>query len=146
MISLRLAETKDIPYLKRAEEETFSDPWGESALLSHLSSEHTVSLIATEGNEPLGYLLGSVLAPESELYRIAVEGNARRRGVGRLLLDFFFREIKERGAETVYLEVRESNLPARSLYASVGFTEVGIRKNYYRRPDENAAILVKGSI
>ena len=77
---------------------------------------------------------------------IAVLPSARRLGVGRRLIDAFFERVRARGGETVYLEVRESNLPARTLYGSVGFETVGIRRNYYHRPDENAVILVKGSL
>lgn len=146
MIRVRDALESDLRFLSETEASVFSDAWSESAVLSHLSSEWSVSIVAEKGDEPLGYLLGSVLAPESELFRIAVLPSARRLGVGRRLIDAFFESVRERGGETVYLEVRESNLPARTLYGSVGFETVGIRRNYYHRPDENAVILVKGSL
>lgn len=146
MISVTSADERDLPFLYITEASVFSDAWSEGAILGHLVSEHTLSLIAREGDTPLGYLLASVLPPEGELYRIAVCPAARRRGVGRLLLDELFRLAIERGAEKIYLEVRESNLSARALYGSVGFETVGLRKNYYRRPDENAAVLVKGLV
>lgn len=144
MIGVRMADTKDIPFIAMVEGETFSDPWSEEAIASHFASPFAISIVVEEGDRPLGYLLGSLLAPESELYRIAVLRDARRGGLGRAILDFFLDEMRRRGAESVYLEVRESNRAARELYLSAGFTEIGIRKNYYRRPDENAAILVKG--
>ena len=144
MSLVRDAEERDLSFLCELEASVFSDPWSEGAMRSHLCSDYAISIVAEEDGERLGYLLGTVLAPESELYRIAVSPSLRRRGAGRLLLDAFLDRVRSLGAETVYLEVRESNLPARTLYESVGFREIGIRKNYYHRPDENAVILVKG--
>ncbi len=146
MISVRAAGERDLSFLTETEALVFSDAWSEGALARHLSFEYAISLIITDGETPLGYLLGSLILPESELYRIAVCPFARRRGIGKRLLTHFLHLLRERGAESVYLEVRESNLPARALYESLGFETVGIRKNYYRRPDENAAILVKGLV
>ena len=146
MIGVRDAREEDLLFLSQTEASVFSDAWSESAIFSHLASEWAISVIAEEDGVPLGYLLGSVLAPESELFRIAVSPFSRRRGVARCLLDAFFEKVRARGGETVYLEVRESNLPARTLYESVGFETVGVRKNYYHRPSENAVILVKGSL
>ena len=144
MISVRFATEQDIPFLLVCEEESFSIPWSDRALTEHFSADGSLSLIALDGDVPVGYLLGTVLPPESELYRIGVLRSARRRGIGEVLITRFFSELVLRGAESVYLEVREGNFPARGLYEKVGFQQVGIRKNYYRRPDENAAILVKG--
>jgi ribosomal-protein-alanine N-acetyltransferase len=146
VICIRDAEERDLPFLSETEAFVFSDAWSASAISSHLSSEWAISIVAEDGAVPLGYLLGSVLPPESELFRIAVSPSARRMGVGRLLLDAFFERVGAKGGKTVYLEVRESNLPARTLYESVGFETVGTRKNYYHRPSEDAVILVKGSL
>lgn len=146
MISVTGADERDLPFLAETEAAVFADAWGADALKGHLSSAYTVALVAREGNTPLGYLLGSVLAPESELYRIAVRPSCRRCGVGKRLLTEFFSRAREGGAECVYLEVRESNLAALALYRALGFETVGLRKNYYRRPDENAAVLVKGLV
>ena len=146
MISVSLADGRDLPFLCKTEAEVFSDAWSESSLSSHLTSETALALVAKDGDRPLGYLLGVALAPESELYRIAVLPSARRTGVARRLLDAFFALLRDRSCETVYLEVRESNHAARGLYDSVGFSKVGIRKNYYHRPSENAVILVKGLV
>jgi ribosomal-protein-alanine N-acetyltransferase len=65
----------------------------------------------------------------------------RGQGVGGRLLDATIGELERRGATSTFLEVRESNAAARALYASRGFDSVGRRRNYYRRPVEDALVL-----
>jgi ribosomal-protein-alanine N-acetyltransferase len=78
---------------------------------------------------------------EGEIANLAVDPARWGGGVGKILLDAALAEGARRGAESVYLEVRESNARARRLYASRGFEEVGRRKGYYRRPAEDAIVL-----
>jgi len=65
----------------------------------------------------------------------------RRQGIGASLLDAALAEGRRRGAQNMYLEVRESNSAARRLYASRGFEELGRRRGYYKRPVEDAIVL-----
>jgi ribosomal-protein-alanine N-acetyltransferase len=99
-----------------------------------------VALVAEEGGEVRGFLVARALGPDWELENIAVAGSARRRGGGARLVREFLELARSRGAARVYLEVRESNLPARALYASCAFEEVGRRKSYYQNPIEDALI------
>jgi ribosomal-protein-alanine N-acetyltransferase len=66
---------------------------------------------------------------------------ARRRGIGRALTLSLCAEARERDLAFLTLEVRESNLPARRLYESCGFADVGVRKNYYEKPREDAVLM-----
>ena len=66
---------------------------------------------------------------------------ARRRGIGGFLLDAMIAELRTEGVLILYLEVRESNEAARSLYESRGFVAVGRRPGYYRHPVEDALVL-----
>ena len=88
-----------------------------------------------------GYVVAWFVLDEGEVANLAVAAGARRQGIGSALLDAAIRESTERGVTTLYLEVRESNQPARRLYASHGFEEVSRRKRYYRAPVEDALIL-----
>ena len=83
----------------------------------------------------------AIVVDEAEIANLAVEPAARRSGAGRLLLDSALGEAAARGVRTVYLEVRESNEAARSLYASRGFDEIGRRRAYYAHPREDALVL-----
>ena len=87
-------------------------------------------------------LTSTFIAPEGEIYRVAVDEAYRRRGVAYRLLDYAVKTSRGRGLESLFLEVREQNIPAKNLYKSYGFREVGIRKNYYKNPSDNAVIML----
>jgi ribosomal-protein-alanine N-acetyltransferase len=142
-MTVREAEEKDILPMAALEKLCFSEPWSAEALRTHAASPLSVTLVLEEEGELFGYVYGSVIPPEGELYRIAIALDARRKGYGAALLTEFLSAVKEKGATAVYLEVRESNAAARALYERFGFALVGIRKNYYRAPLENAAIMLK---
>ena len=93
----------------------------------------------------VGYIIGRKIPPEGEIYRIAVREDKRQRGIGYRLLSYALKTELGHGVETVFLEVREKNLPARALYRAYGFKEMGIRKGYYQNPTDDAVIMVKDS-
>ena len=88
-----------------------------------------------------GYVVALDAADEGEILNLAVAPSVRRTGLGRALVEDILDALGGRGVRQVYLEVRESNAPARALYAAHGFREVGRRKQYYRRPVEDAIVL-----
>ena len=85
----------------------------------------------------------AVSVPEGEIYRIATKNEYRKRGIAYRLLDFALKTARGAGLESVFLEVRESNVAARNLYRAYGFSEIGVRKNYYKEPTENAVLMMK---
>ena len=130
------ATEEHIAFLTDAEARIFSDAWSEGALASHMRSATSRTLVAADDEgHPVGYLLGSVIFPEGEVYRVASLPEARRAGVASALLDAFLCELP-----VCFLEVRESNAAARALYEKHSFSLVGERKNYYKAPIENACI------
>ncbi len=143
-LSVRGATLSDLKSLLSIEETVFPDPWGESALLAHLSSENTVTLLLEREEKVIGIALGVILSGEGELYRIAVLPSERKCGCGSLLLKSFLDELEKKSAPVCFLEVRESNLAALSLYHSFGFLSVGRRKKYYKDPPEDALLLRRG--
>ena len=87
-----------------------------------------------------GFLVARHLAPDWELENIVVASSAQRTGIGKSLLDALFAAARETNSEAVFLEVRESNTPARRLYENVGFRQQGRRKSYYSNPMEDAIL------
>ena len=81
------------------------------------------------------------LGEEVEVLDVAVAAKHRRQGNARFLLEEFLRLVQQRGIRSVFLEVRESNVPAIALYRKLGFSTSGRRPNYYRQPDEAAILL-----
>ena len=141
-LRIRRANENDLPLLAEMESRLFRDgPWGESALAGQIAAPHTLSLLLLADEIPVGYLLAGFSPPEGELYRVAVLPDMRRTGCGRRLLSELFRIAKERGADALWLEVRESNQAAIALYRAVGFRVVARRENYYRNPCEAALLM-----
>lgn len=99
-----------------------------------------LTAVAAEGTVA-GFLVASVVASSAELESIAVATQWQRRGIGRKLLMALAEELRARGAAELLLEVRASNVAARALYDSLGFAEVGQRKEYYERPREDGILL-----
>jgi len=89
---------------------------------------------------PLGFLVAHHVAPEWELENIIVSRSARRMGVGTQLLQSLLHAARETHSGSVFLEVRESNEAARTLYGKLGFGETGRRKSYYANPLEDAIL------
>ena len=88
-----------------------------------------------------GYIVALEAADSGEILNLAVAPGGRRHGLGRALVKQVVETLRGRGVQEIYLEVRESNAPARALYAGHGFKAVGRRKQYYRRPLEDAIVL-----
>jgi [ribosomal protein S18]-alanine N-acetyltransferase len=109
------------------------DPWPTGAFVRELAADHNHYVAAREGNLLIGYggisRLGRTPPFEYEIHTIGVDPAYQGRGIGRRMLD----ELLNIAADSVvHLEVRTDNAAAIALYRSVGFTEVGLRKRYYR--------------
>ncbi len=87
-----------------------------------------------------GFLVARAVAGEWEIENIVVDEGFRRRGWGKRLLGEFIGMVRAEGAESIFLEVRESNLAARSFYQDSAFVESGRRKGYYSDPQEDAVV------
>lgn len=141
-MEIRRSLPKDSAEISIAEEEIFSDPWSEGDITSLISTEGSMCYTALSDGKLIGYLIGRQISPEGEIYRLATLPEYRRRGIAYRLLDYAVKTERGRGLESLFLEVREKNLPARNLYKSYGFREIGVRKNYYKNPDDNAIIML----
>ncbi|HSZ02603.1 MAG TPA: ribosomal protein S18-alanine N-acetyltransferase [Terriglobales bacterium] len=105
-----------------------------------------VVLVLEEEAAMLGFVAGRAVGEEWEIENIAVAAPARRRGLGTRLLGEFLDLARGRGAEAVFLEVRESNFEARRLYEKLAFVETGRRKGYYREPEQDAVVYRLGLV
>jgi len=155
VIVLRRAEEGDLDAIVAIERASFSDPWPRGAFLSLIRRADADVVVAVEAAEPgpvpdarrptpdalLGYAIAWFIVGEGEVGNVAVHPDARGRGIGARLLDEALAEAGRRDAGVMFLEVRESNDAARRLYASRGFVQVGRRRRYYRRPDEDALVM-----
>jgi ribosomal-protein-alanine N-acetyltransferase len=141
-IRLHDVEDRDLEEVVALERLAFPVPWKREYFGAEVQSDHRFNRVARgENGELAGYLFCAFAGGEVHINKIAVSESWRRRGVaGRLMSEVldFSRRIE---AEDVYLEVRESNHPARTFYRSIGFVDSGRRKSYYL-DGEDALVMV----
>ena len=121
----------------------FQDPWSEKSVTSELTNPLSLWLVALDGERVAGYVGSQSVMGESDMMNVAVHPNYRRQGIAEKLCLALVAALKEKGNHSLMLEVRASNEPAKALYEKLGFSQVGLRKNYYRNPREDACILRK---
>lgn len=134
---------RHVPQIALLEQECFADPWSQQSIASELHNPLSLWLVAQEGQTLLGYVGSQTCLDETDMMNIAVSPASRRQGVARALIEALISALRQHGSKQLTLEVRASNGPARQLYESLGFLQVGLRKNYYRNPKEDALILRK---
>jgi len=139
-LTIRPATPADIPRLIELERHAATAAhWAEAEYQRLFLPEAAVRVaLVLEEAEVLAFIVARGAAPEWEIENVAVAGPARRRGLGTRLLGELLNAVRARGAEAVFLEVRESNQAARALYEKWAFIESGRRKAYYRDPVEDA--------
>ena len=125
------------------ETECFSHPWSKQSLEEELNNETSLFLVAKEENEVIGYIGMSIVIDEGYIFNVAVRENYRNKGVATSLINELVTYGKKNNFSFITLEVRESNLPAISLYSKFGFIKAGGRKDYYSNPKENAILMTK---
>lgn len=123
--------------------EIFEERWGASSFVEMLRTPGTDAAIASERDEPLGFILTRRAADEAEIITIGTRPSVQRRGVARQILEAHAERLRKAGVSQLFLEVAASNASAQALYAKVGFTEVGRRKGYYQRSNgvEDAIVM-----
>lgn len=140
--TLRPARESDVQGITRVEKASFSDPWSEADFTSVVSAPRAIFLVAANGEDGVaGYVLVMTVLEEAEVLNIAVHPASRGKSLGGRLLDAGMAEASRRGAQEMFLEVRESNEAALRLYRSRGFEAIARRKKYYRTPVEDALVL-----
>lgn len=139
---LRAMRAEDADALARLEALVEETPWTRGNFLDSLASGHTV-LVFELGGRIAAWAAASLVLDEAELLIIGTDPEFRRRGIARALMRALERRLAAAGAASLFLEVRESNAPARALYLSEGFAEIGRRRNYYRRGEgrEDAVLM-----
>ena len=141
-MDIRRSRPDDADQIVAMEGSIFADPWGQKDIFSYICSENGMCFTATDESGVVGYIIGTKIPPEGEIYRVAVRPDKRQRGIGYRLLSYCLKTERGSRVESVFLEVRSQNTPARALYKAYGFTELGVRKNYYQNPTDDAIVMI----
>lgn len=129
-IFIRPMREGDLAAVFANERAAYTHPWTLGILRDCLRVGYQCQ-VAEQDDMLVGHAVLSVGAGEAHLLNLCVAPDHQGRGIGRRLLRRMLRFAREQAADTVYLEVRASNLSARALYESEGFCEVGQRRGYY---------------
>ena len=141
-ITVKKAEQCHVPQIAEIEKNSIPQPWSEAAFAAALEDEKAVTLAAFCGDVLCGFITGVYLLDTADIYSVAVSADYCGNGVGKRILEEFFNQLPDE-VQAVNLEVRESNSPAIKLYEKTGFQSVGLRKNFYSDPRENAVLMTK---
>lgn len=140
-MTIRPATPADVPAMQAIERHAVTAAqWTEASYARLFTGEPPRISLVIEEKVVLGFLVARVLGDEWEIENIAVAGPARRRGLGTALLGHFLDLARRQGARSVFLEVRESNQAARTLYEKWAFVGSGRRQAYYDQPVEDALV------
>ncbi|MDO3388435.1 ribosomal protein S18-alanine N-acetyltransferase [Gilvimarinus sp. SDUM040013] len=145
-LHLRPLDESDLDTVHDIERAAHSHPWSRRLFADCLGSRQCCQLICCD-QTIVGYFVISAAAGDAELLNITTTPKWQRRGIAQHVLTYLLATLPK-FADTLYLEVRESNLAAICLYQNMGFAEVGIRPNYYpsHKGRENAVIMAYASL
>lgn len=142
---IRLAKSKENIAQKLVEisEESYQygSPWSKEQFQRVLEQDHVFVLLAEMNKEIIGFLCSGMNPFEAEIYNIAISQKYKRLGLASDLIRHMKRMLVANRIDEIFLEVRESNVGAIKLYKTMGFEPVGLRKDYYTKPSEDAIIL-----
>lgn len=141
-VTIRQMYPTDIPEVVNIERTIFTTPWSETSFLQEINNLYSIKKVAVLNNTTIGYVCANHILNESHILNLAVHPEFRRCGIATKLIKEVLKELKEKGCDFVYLEVRGSNLSAKKFYEKLGFIIVALRKDYYILPREDAIILV----
>ena len=134
---------QDLEMVAELEQTLFSMPWSRRGFADSLSQKDTLYIVALEHRQIVGYSGMMQVLDEADITNVAVAKEHWGRGIATAMLSALMERGKHRGVSAYTLEVRESNASAIHLYEKLGFVKVGIRKNFYEKPVENAVIMWK---
>ena len=140
-IKISLANSSDFARIHAIDSETNISPWTVEQVKSSFNAGH-IALKAILESELIGFLIYESIFPEIHLLSVAVDKAHQGKGIGKLLMQTLFQQAKAQDMQIIYLEVRQSNEKAITLYESFGFKVDAVRVDYYKKPKPEDALLM----
>lgn len=142
--SIRAMELEDLDAVQAIEDAAQLTPWSTSHFRDCLNNaNYLCQVVVGHDDEPVAFLILSRILDETHVLNVAVAPARQRRGIARMMLVKAMDDARQDAMTVMYLEVRESNAGAQTLYRQLGFEVCGVRKNYYRKGGghENAVLM-----
>lgn len=130
-VRFRAMTPRDVPGVAAVERSSYVFPWSEGIFRDCLRVGYLCRVAELE-DEIVAYGIVAMGAGEAHILNLCVRENLRGRNIGRQMLMLLLERARQAGMTEIFLEVRPSNPHAISLYQSVGFVQVGLRKGYYQ--------------
>ncbi len=145
-IEVRRMRLDDIPAVAELEKECFSEPWTQNGFEDALFQGQNIFVTAADSRENIvGYAGLYAASDEGDITNVAVSESCRQKGIASKLMEFLILQAEAQGIIRIFLEVRKSNLAAQKLYEKYGFKVFAERKNFYRKPQEDALLMSRGA-
>lgn len=139
---IKKAEKSDAFELENISKASLTDFWSEKSFESELKNKHSLTLVGFLNKSAISYITGQFF-DFFNINSLAVLSKYRRQGIGKKLLNEVVLFCKDNDIEKLCIEVRKSNYYAIKFYEKNGFKKVGIRKNFYSNPIEDAILMNK---
>lgn len=147
--TIRLMARADLAAVLAIEAACYPDPWSQQTFEDCLSAQAKgYGCYALLLNDTIvGYAVATVVVDQAELLNFCLAPQIQGQGRAIVYLQKLLDRLVAQGAAQLFLEVRQSNVPARRLYAAAGLSEVGVRKDYYpAHPGREDAILMAATL
>ena len=140
-MQFRKAVMQDVDAIWEIEQSVFSSPWSRDQLAHELvANPNAGHWVLDDGGSIIGFIMSYIVQYEVQIINIAVRLSHQYRGYGKRILSEFLSQFNKK--TYLFLEVRESNLPAYQLYSHFGFDQIDIRRKYYH-DGEDAIVMAK---
>jgi ribosomal-protein-alanine N-acetyltransferase len=143
VIEIRRLALQDLPAIERIERRSYPTPWSRTMFAGELGKPTSRCYGAFDDDTLRAYLIVARYVDAWHIMNVAVDPDARRRGVAQAMLEHLFEDTNDDGTRGYTLEVRVSNAEAIRLYERLGFVSTGIRRGYYTDNREDALIMWK---
>ena len=128
------------------EQTCFPEPWSRCLFVQEIRHESSVFVVMRSDDTVIGYGGYWRVLDEAHITNVAIVPARRRQGYGSMLLKWLLESARKHGVTRATLEVRESNMAAKKMYAKFGFESVALRRGYYAATRENAVIMWKTDV
>ncbi len=134
IISAQLSQLDEIVEIENS---SFKKPWKRSQLMDDIrNNTDSENWVFVQDEKVVGYIFGWIIQKEFHLHNISVHPNYLRKKIGQKLINHIISRVADQKVNVILLEVSVNNVSARKCYQSLGFVEVGLRKDYYSKGDD----------
>lgn len=144
---IRKMTMDDIEQVIAIDRMSFSLPWPERSFRYELTDNPASRCwVAEVDGKLVGLIVVWMIVDEAHVATIATHPDFRRQGIAKKLLSYALGHLRDEGAQSSFLEVRQSNIGAQEMYRKFGYEESGVRRRYYKDNDEDAILMTLESL